>query len=215
MALPGLLFPKSPRKAGLRLKAAACPFSGPEKESFPVPRQRFVVAGAEDTPCRGRASADGMLPAKKADMTITAMSAFPYLFVCGDLPVPEGISYTRRTGGPAEPAGFFPVFHTNTRCPNLREKGRSGQSFLAWRGSARGGRTFCPQKGSLPLASSFYGQLVFGLRIHRGVVHGALHGGEAGGTDDLVDLMTGQVVGHAGGATTFSSIMSEPKSLAP
>lgn len=75
-----------------------------------MPRQRFVVAGAEDTPYRGRASADGMLLAKKADMTITAMSAFPYLFVCGNLPVPEGISYARRTGGPAEPAGLFSRF---------------------------------------------------------------------------------------------------------
>ena len=79
-----------------------------------MPRQRFVVAGAEDTPYRGRASADGMLPAKKADMTITAMSAFPYL-------LSAGISrYLRAYPTPAALVdrqnllGFFPVFHSNT-----------------------------------------------------------------------------------------------------
>jgi len=59
-------------------------------------------------------------------MTITAMSAFPYLFVCGDLPVPEGIPTPAALVDRQNLLGFFPVFHTNTRCPNLREKGRSG-----------------------------------------------------------------------------------------
>lgn len=82
-----------------------------------MPRQRFVVAGAEDTPYRGRASADGMLPAKKADMTITAMSAFLYLFVCGDLPALTTYGHEHTPIAPVDRQnllGFFPVFHTNT-----------------------------------------------------------------------------------------------------
>ena len=45
------------------------------------PRQRFVVAGAEGLPDCGRPFADEMLPSKKADMTITVMSAFLHLSV--------------------------------------------------------------------------------------------------------------------------------------
>ena len=50
------------------------------------PRQRFVVAGAEGLPDCGRPFADEMLPSKKADMTITAMSAFLFFFYLRGLP---------------------------------------------------------------------------------------------------------------------------------
>ena len=112
-----------------------------------MPRQRFVVAGAEDTPCRGRASADGMLPAKKADMTITAMSAFPYLFVCGDLPVPEGISYARRTGGPAEPAGLFSRFPHQYTMSEPAGKGQIRAKFFGVEGEAA---PFVHKRGASP-----------------------------------------------------------------
>ncbi len=116
-----------------------------------MPRQRFVVAGAEDTPCRGRASADGMLPAKKADMTITAMSAFPYLPVCGDLPVPEGISYARRTGGPAEPAGLFSRFPQQYMMPEPAGKGQIRAKFFGVEGEREGeAAPFVHKRGASP-----------------------------------------------------------------
>ena len=116
-----------------------------------MPRQRFVVAGAEDTPYRGRASADGMLPAKKADMTITAMSAFPYLPVCGDLPVPEGISYARRTGGPAEPAGLFSRFPQQYTMSEPAGKGQIRAKFFGVEGEREGeAAPFVHKRGASP-----------------------------------------------------------------
>lgn len=50
-------------------------------------------------------------------MTITAMSAFLYLFVCGDLPALTTYGHEHTPIAPVDRQnllGFFPVFHTNT-----------------------------------------------------------------------------------------------------
>ena len=83
-----------------------------------MPRQRFVVAGEEGPPDGGSPSADGMLPTKKADMTITAMSAFLFLLSAGisrRSPL-TGIRIcpSRRWAG--RTCRLFSAFHTGTRC---------------------------------------------------------------------------------------------------
>ena len=157
MALLGLLFPKRPTQGWAPAESGSMSFQPVRKRSpsqcpgsassLQARKTRRIAAELPLTECCRQ---------KKADMTITAMSAFPYLPVWGDLPVPEGISYARRTGGPAEPAGLFSRFPHQYTMSEPAGKGQIRAKFFGVEGEREGeAAPFVHKRGASPSHLSF------------------------------------------------------------